>query len=174
MADIRRATEADVESICRISNEEAVRSAANFAIQPEPLEDWLRNFRETQEFYPWLVASGGFAKAGPWRNRAAYSHTVETSVYLAPDARRQGIGRALCERLLAVLEAQGYHTVVAGITLPNEASVALHESLGMHKAAVFDQVGWKFERWWSVGYWSKLLRDEPAGRIRPVSDVWPR
>lgn len=174
MVEIRRADQADVEVICRVSNEEAARSAANFAIQPEPLEEWLRNFRETQEFYPWLVTAGGFAKAAPWRQRDAYAHSVETTVYVEPDSQGKGVGRALCERLLTLLEAQGYHVALAGITLPNEASVRLHESLGLRKVAQFEQVGWKFGSWWDVGYWSKLLREEPAGRIRPVSEVWPR
>ncbi|MHC4848463.1 MAG: GNAT family N-acetyltransferase [Planctomycetota bacterium] len=174
MVEIRRATEADVEAICRVSNQEAARSAANFAIEPEPLEDWLRNFRETQEFYPWLITVGGFAKAGPWQRRDAYSHTVETTVYIEPGSQGKGLGRALCERLFALLEAQGYHVALAGITLPNEPSVRLHESLGMRKVAQFEEVGWKFDRWWDVGIWQRLLRDEPAGRIRAVSEVWPR
>ncbi|MHC4941069.1 MAG: GNAT family N-acetyltransferase [Planctomycetota bacterium] len=172
MAEIRLATEADVAWMCDLSNDEATRTAANFATEPEPQADWLRNFRATAEFYPWLMTDGGFAKASPWKSRGAYAHTVETSVYVAPEHRGRGIGRALCECLLPLLGAQGYHIALAGIALPNDPSVRLHESLGMTRTALLEQVGWKFGRWWSVGYWQKVLRDGPAGPIRRVAEVW--
>ena len=172
MAEIRRATEADVETIRRIANAEAARSAANFAIEPESAAHWMESFRRTSEFYPWLLTTGGFAKAGPFKTRGAYAYEVETSIYIEPDHRGKGLGRALYQKLFEVLQAQGYHSVLAGITLPNEASVRLHESFGMRKVAEFAESGWKFDRWWSVGYWQKLLQSGAARPIRPVADVY--
>jgi phosphinothricin acetyltransferase len=168
---IRLATKDDVETIRRISNDEAARSAANFSLEPESAEKWRNAFDETHEFFPWIFAPGGFAKAGPWRTRDAYAYSVEISVYLEPAARGRGLGTALYERLFAILRAQGYHTVVAGITLPNEASVRLHESFGMRKVAHFEDAGWKFGQWWSVGYWQAVLHEGEPDRIRPVADV---
>ena len=168
---IRLATEADVETMRRISNEEAARSAANFALEPEPAELWLTKWRETHAMYPWMIATGGFAKAGPWRHRDAYAHSVEIAVYIEPARQGKGLGKALYGRLFAILEAQGYHTVVAGIALPNEASVRLHESFGMKKVAEFADAGWKFGQWWPVGYWQRTLREGPPPPIRPVADV---
>jgi len=168
---IRLAEPGDVETIRRISNDEAMRSAANFAIQPESAEHWANAYAETHERYPWLIAPGGFAKAGPWRQRDAYAHSVEVSIYLEPDAQGRGLGKQLYARLFGMLRAQGYHTAVAGITLPNDASVRLHESFGMRKVAEFTDAGWKFDRWWAVGYWQLVLSEGAPGPIRPVVDV---
>ena len=119
---------------------------------------------------PWLVAHDdgvvlGYAYAGPFRERAAYVHTLEVSVYLDPDMRARGIGTALFaelfERLRALTEEQSphapVHAVVGGVALPNEASVALHERFDMTHVGTFIEVGWKFEHWIDVGYWQVLL-----------------
>lgn len=184
MTHIRLATIDDVAAILEISNHYARTTPANFAVEPEPLDMWLQSFDATHEMYPWLVAmsadeqSGaiiGFAKASPWKGRCAYTFAAETSVYIAPDACGRGVGRALYDRLFATLRAQGYRTLLAGITLPNEASVRLHEDMGMKRVALLERVGWKFDRWHDVGYWQVHLdaADEPAPqRIRPVREVF--
>ena len=107
---------------------------------------------------PWLVAEDsegitGYAYAGPWNSRCAYRHSVEVSVYLRVDATGSGIGTALYRALFDRLEAAGTHVVIAGIALPNEASVALHERFGMRQVAHFEEVGFKFGSWIDVGYW---------------------
>jgi phosphinothricin acetyltransferase len=107
---------------------------------------------------PWLVAERddvvvGYAYASPWRSRTAYRNSVEVSIYLAPPAARSGIGTALYEDLFARLKLKGVHAVIGGVTLPNPASVAFHEKMGMRKVAHFEEVGYKFERWLDVGYW---------------------
>lgn len=112
---------------------------------------------------PWLVleaADGvvaGYAYATKWRVRHAYRFSVETSVYLAQGSERKGYGTALYEVLLERLRAQGCHLAIAGIALPNEGSVALHEKLGYKKVAHFGEVGFKFGRWLDVGYWELRL-----------------
>jgi phosphinothricin acetyltransferase len=99
----------------------------------------------------------GYAYATPWRTRRGYRFSVEVTVYVAPAAHRRGVGRALYEALFARLAAAGYHAAMAGIALPNPASVALHEALGMHQVAHFRETGFKFGRWVDVGYWERVL-----------------
>ena len=100
----------------------------------------------------------GYAYATRWRARAAYRESVESSVYLAPEATGRGLGRALYDVLLPELRGSGLHAVIGGITLPNAASVALHEALGFTHVGTFREVGYKFGRRIDVGYWQKQLR----------------
>ena len=111
---------------------------------------------------PWLVAERdgellGYAYATGWRARAAYRFCVEVSVYLRHDRFGVGLGTALYDELFARLAARGFHSLLGCISLPNEASIALHEKFGMRKVAHFPEVGFKFGRWIDVGYWQKNL-----------------
>jgi L-amino acid N-acyltransferase YncA len=111
---------------------------------------------------PWLVceeqgAVVGYAYAGPWHKRSAFRYTVEGSVYLRMDARGRGLGLPLYSALIHELRERGYHSVIGGIALPNEASVALHEKLGFQKAAHYSEAGYKFQRWIDIGYWQLRL-----------------
>jgi len=173
---IRLAAFADIPAILAISNHYALTTAANFAIEPEPLEHWQRDFEATHARYPWLVAMDekggiiGFSKASPWKGRCAYAYSAETTVYVAPGLHRRGVGRLLYSTLIRTLERQGYRTLLGGITLPNDASVGLHESLGFRKVAELERVGWKFGRWHNVGYWERTLGD-PAAPPTPIRSV---
>ncbi|MHC4776072.1 MAG: GNAT family N-acetyltransferase [Planctomycetota bacterium] len=179
MADIRLATFEDLPAILAISNWAAEHTAANFAVEPETLESWQRDWRETHEMFPWVVAAAvdgeaiGFAKASPWKGRCAYNWTAETTVYVHPGDHGRGVGKALYEGLITILQAQGYRTLLGGITVPNPASVRLHEALGFRRVALLEQVGWKFGRWHDVGYWELKLLDEASApvTIRPVAEV---
>ncbi|MEO7579954.1 MAG: N-acetyltransferase family protein, partial [Massilia sp.] len=115
---------------------------------------------------PWLLledADGiaGYAYATKWRVRHAYRYSVETTVYLAPARAGGGLGTRLYQALLARLRGAGVHLAIGGIALPNPASVALHEKAGFVAAALFTEVGFKFDRWIDVGYWQIRL-GEPA------------
>ena len=175
MAIIRLARQQDVAGALAISNAEAARGAVNLAIEPEALADWHAAFEATQEMHPWFVALDdgrvvGFAKASPWNGRCAYAFTAEATIYIEPAHQGAGLGRALYGRLFPLLRAQGYRTLIAGITQPNDASVRLHEVLGMRRVALFEKVGWKRERWWDVGYWQLEFRGEP-GEILSVREA---
>ena len=165
---IRLAEFDDLPAILAISNWAAIHTAANFAIEQETIESWQKEWHETHEMYPYLVAVDdantivGFAKAAPWNGRCAYTYSAEVTVYVHPDHHGQGIGKVLYSQLIPTLKAQGYHTLLAGITQPNEASVRLHESFGFTRAALFERVGWKFNQWHDVGYWELLLQEETA------------
>ncbi len=179
MTEIRLATSDDLPAILAISNWAAANTAANFAVEPETLASWQHDWRETHQRFPWFVTAGddgavvAFAKASPWKGRCAYLWTAETTVYVHPDHHGQGLGRALYQELVATLRAQGYRTLLGGITLPNPASVRLHESMGFVRVALLEKVGWKFGRWHDVGYWEAHLHDadNPPTDIKPVSDV---
>ena len=112
--------------------------------------------------HPWLVLEEGgevvgYACAVPWKARAAYSRSVESSIYLAPSARGRGAGTLLYSALLDRLAATDVRAVLAGIALPNPASIALHEKLGYTAVGQLREVGRKFGRWIDVGYWERVL-----------------
>ena len=118
--------------------------------------------------WPWLVAEledtvVGYAYGSGHHQRAAYRWSADVTVYIAPGHQRRGIGRALYGALFGLLEAQGYYELCAGITLPNAGSVGLHESLGFRRVGVYRDIGFKFGRWWDVGWWQKTLREHVAG-----------
>jgi phosphinothricin acetyltransferase len=121
--------------------------------------------------HAWLVAEEGgqvvgFAYACPHRSRPAYRWAVEVSVYVAAGHQGEGHGRCLYEALFANLREHGFRVACAGITLPNEASVALHESLGFEPVGVYRGIGWKAGAWRDVGWWQLELspgaEDPPA------------
>ena len=180
MTDVRLATPSDLPAILAISNGAALNTTANFAIEPETSDTWRADYDETHEMFPWLVAADddtgavvGFAKASPWKGRCAYEWTAETTVYVIPLQHGKRIGTALYTRLVETLRAQGYRTLLGGITQPNTPSVRLHEALGFRKVAMLEGVGWKFDRWHDVGYWQLNLTDggDAPTTIKPVREI---
>lgn len=159
---VRPVEPADFEDIARLTNHFIRNTSIHFAhadTSPDQLED---AWRRTNDRHPWLVAHlndrfAGHARAAPWRTRDAYAQTCETAVYVQPDAHRRGVARALYDALLDDLTQRGFHTAVAGITLPNPPSVAFHETLGFTHVGTFAQVGRKFEQWHDVGFWQRHL-----------------
>jgi phosphinothricin acetyltransferase len=123
--------------------------------------------------HPWLVAeldgdTVGFAYGSPHRERAAYRWAADVTVYVSPEAQRRGVGRALYERLLSDLARQGVHVACAGITLPNAASVGLHEALGFGAVGVYRRIGFKLGMWRDVGWWQLQLppdTDHPPAEL---------
>lgn len=132
-------------------------------------EEMRGRIQTTTRGFPWLVAEtgdgaiAGYAYATRHRERAAYRWATDTSVYVAPSHQRRGVGRALYTALLPLLVRQGYYVACAGITLPNDASVALHESFGFRPVGSYERVGFKFGRWWPVGWWLAQLREQVDG-----------
>ena len=126
--------------------------------------EMVRRIEEVRSLsLPWLVADSagridGYAYASKWRPRSAYRFSVEVTVYLAPGVVGRGIGSALYAELFGMLPALGVHAAMGGISLPNEASIALHEKFGMRKVAHFEEVGFKLGRWVDVGYWQRTFR----------------
>jgi len=130
------------------------------------------------EYAPWLVCADGRGPRGPvlgyayasrHRDRAAYQWSVDVSVYVHETARRKGIGRALYTSLFALLHLQGFCAAHAGITLPNEASVGVHECLGFRPVGVYPSVGFKLGAWRDVGWWQLPLRERQGEPAPPLS-----
>ena len=126
----------------------------------------------TQQTYPWLVARAeqatlGYAYATAHRARPAYRWAAEVSVYVAAEHRGRGFGRAMYAALLGLLARQGIHTACAGITLPNPASVDLHEAVGFTPVGVYREIGFKAGAWYDVGWWQCRLREADAHPAPP-------
>ncbi|QEG22654.1 GNAT family N-acetyltransferase [Mariniblastus fucicola] len=114
--------------------------------------------------FPWLSFVDpetdqvvGFAYAGKWRERVAYRFVVESAIYLRDGWGGQGIGKRLYLELFQQLRERKFRSVIAGISLPNEASIATHRSMGFRKVGVFEKVGFKFDRWIDVEFWQLEL-----------------
>jgi phosphinothricin acetyltransferase len=151
---IRAATAADIPAITRIYAHAVRHGTASFEFHPPDEAEMARRQRALLDAgYPYLVAEAdgaimGYAYAGPYRTRPAYRYTVENSIYIAPQAQRRGIGRALLEKLIAESEARGYRLMIAVIGDSAQApSIELHRAAGFTLVGTFEAVGYKFERW---------------------------
>jgi len=169
----RPATAADAVAIRDIYAPIVRDTTISFEAAPPDADEIRRRMRAGTVRLPWLVAEtergiAGFAYAAPFRTRPAYRWSVETSVYLASQARHRGTGRALYERLLADLRELGYVSAYAGIALPNEASIRLHQAIGFAPVGVFPAAGYKLGRWVDVGWWALALRTAPAEPGQPL------
>lgn len=177
---IRRATAEDAAALAGIYAPYVLATAVSFEMAAPDADEMGGRLAAGADAHPWLVACEeggailGYAYASAFRARPAYRFTVETSAYVADDAQRRGIGKALYIRLLALLEAQGYAQAIAAITLPNQASETMHERLGFVRTGTYDKVGFKFGEWRSVGLWQRQLAPLSAHpeEPRPVSAVW--
>ncbi|HWU89719.1 MAG TPA: GNAT family N-acetyltransferase [Kofleriaceae bacterium] len=160
--EIRAACDEDFDAIASITNYYIETSTIHFAFEPVAPAALRAQWLAARARYPWLVAEeegavAGYAKAGAWRDRAAYAWTAELGVYLADGARGRGLGRALYSELLARLAHRGFRSAIAGITLPNEPSLALHRALGFEPVGTVRDAGWKHGRWCDVAFWQKQL-----------------
>jgi phosphinothricin acetyltransferase len=160
---LRAATAADAEQVARIYNHYVRHTCVTFEEQPVAAAEIAQRMREVAaSSLPWFVAElegrvVGYAYAGRWRVRSAYRFSAETTVYLEPEATGRKVGTRLMEELLRSLRETSLHVVIAGIALPNPASIALHERLGFHRVATFEEVGFKLGRWIDVAYWQAAL-----------------
>lgn len=130
--------------------------------------------RMANPIHPWLVADEdgdvlGYASTSAMRNRAAYRWSIETGIYVIPGAQGRGIGRELLSAHVDLLKRQGFVTAIAGIALPNEASVALHEKLGFTLSGIEREVGFKLGKWIDVGRWQRDLAPRSADPAEPLT-----
>lgn len=173
--NIRPARPGDASAILAIYAPFVRETAVSFEIEIPTIAEMQRRMAGDQCRLPWFVTEiedrvVGYAYASSWRTRAAYQWTVEVSAYLDPSLHRRGIGRRLYAALFDRLRRLGYRKIVAGITLPNPASVALHETLGFRPIGVFHHVGFKMGQWHDVGWWELAPFDGDAPTAPPVSD----
>jgi L-amino acid N-acyltransferase YncA len=173
---VRDATLADAGACVEIYNPYVFGTVITFEVDPVSLDAMAGRIADVLgRGLPWLVAEQegsvvGFAYAHLFRPRAAYLHTVETTIYLASDALGRGIGKSLYRALIERLRLLDIHMAIAGIALPNENSVALHESLGFVRVGMFPQVGRKLDQWIDLGFWQLALEptDLPPSGLSPT------
>lgn len=173
-AKIRLASDSDAAGIVSIYGPYVEKTRISFEEAAPDAPEIAR--RMASPMHPWLVLEDdglilGYASTSPMRDRAAYRWSVETGIYLAPEAQGRGLGRKLLATHLHLLERQGFVTIVAGIALPNEASAALHEKLGFTLSGVERGVGYKFGEWVDVGRWQRDLAPRAAMPTEPKTSA---
>ena len=159
---IRKVNIDDIHDIALIYNYYIENSTITFETSSVSTEDMACRIADISEKYPYYVyvESGkvvGYCYASSWKKKAAYSKTVESTVYIDKDFLGKGIGRTLMNKLIIELKEKSFHAVIACITIPNPTSVKLHEKLGFRKVSEFREVGFKFGKWLDVSDWELLL-----------------
>lgn len=163
---VRPGVEEDLEALTDLYNHYVRETPITFdtvAFTAEERRPWLLSHPEDGPYRLMVAVEAGsqeilgYATSSPYRAKAAYSTSVEATVYVAPHAGRRGIGTLLYEALFEALAQEDLHRAYAGIALPNEASVRLHERLGFRHVGTYREVGRKFGRYWDVAWYQKEL-----------------
>jgi phosphinothricin acetyltransferase len=167
---VRPAAASDLEQINDIYNQYVRETHFTFDIEPMTMsarEAWFSHHAETGPHRLWVALLGvrvvGYASSSRFRPKPGYDTSVETSIYLAPDAVGHGAGTRLYESLFSSLKDEDLHRAYAGIALPNPASIALHQRFGFKRVALFTEQGRKFDRYLDVAWYERPM-GEPAGR----------
>jgi len=159
---IRDAVLSDLPSILKIYNYAVKNLAASFDIEEKTLVERWRWFNKHRGKYPLIVAElngrvVGYCCLSSFRDKAAYSHAAELSIYVAPGYWGRGIGTQLMQEILRRAEKLRYHTIVAGITADNQTSIRLHRKFGFELVGCFKEVGFKFGRWHDVHFYQLFV-----------------
>lgn len=171
---IRYARPADAFEILTIYGPYCDSTTVSFEVAAPTAEQMSQRIERITLQFPWLVAEidgevAGYVYASQHRERAAYRWMVDVAVYVAPHHRQRNVGTALYTALFDLLRAQNYFKAFAGITLPNAASVRLHESVGFQPIAVYKGVGFKLGKWLDVGWWQLDLQPEVESPAEPIA-----
>jgi L-amino acid N-acyltransferase YncA len=174
MKTIRLAEPRDARQVAEIYRPAIVNSPISFETDPPSDAEMEHRITSYLGRAPWLACEEegvlwGYAYASQHRDRAAYRWCVDVSVYVRDGRRRAGVGRALYTSLFALLRLQGFCAAHAGITLPNEASVGIHEAMGFRPVAVYPKVGFKGGAWYDVGWWQLELRPRIGEPPEPLT-----
>jgi phosphinothricin acetyltransferase len=161
---IRPARDDDLARLTEIYNHYVVHTPITFDLEPYTVEQrraWLEQFRDIGPHRLFVAeiegAVAGYACSHQFRTKAAYDTTIEVSVYCAPESTGRGVGSALYTALFEALRGEDIRTVIAGVTLPNDASVALHARFGFAPAGLMHAVGRKFGQYWDVGWYEREM-----------------
>lgn len=159
---IRKVLPGDAEQICAIYNYHVANTIVTFEEAMVTENEMAQRIKNISLKFPWLVCEkdqviAGYAYAFEWRARSAYRYAAEATVYIHEDFKGKGIGTVLYTNLIKEMKALSFHSLIGGISLPNHASIALHEKLHFKKVAHFEQVGFKLNHWIDVGYWQLVL-----------------
>lgn len=159
---IRPVSLEDAEELVNIYNYYVNHSIVTLDLIPFSKFDFEEKITSISDKFPFIVFEEaneilGYAYANIFRTKPAYQNTVELTVYIKQTALGKQIGKKLYSELLQQLRAKKFHIAIGGLTLPNEASVKLHEYFGFEKVAHFKEVGYKFDKWHDVGFWQLTL-----------------
>ena len=159
---IRSVTPKDAAELAAIYNHYIENTIITFEEESISVDAYLARIHDTASKYPWLVYEHenrivGFTYASAWKARSAYRHCAEATLYLSPMNVGKGIGTILYSALIDQLRCRQMHSLIAGIAVPNDASIALHKKLGFEKIGYFKEVGKKFDDWLDVEYWELIL-----------------
>lgn len=160
---IRSANEEDAAELARIYNYYIDNTCITFETEAIDEDEMARRIADTIRIpLPWLVAEQGgripgYAYASRWKGRCAYRFAVESTIYLDAAQTGKGTGQRLYSDLIEAIRSHSMRSVIGGISLPNDASIRLHERLGFKKVGHFERVGFKQDRWVDVGYWQLQL-----------------
>lgn len=177
---VRTAEISDAAAIQAIYAPMIERTAISFELEPPSVEEMAKRIESTLPTYPYLVAERdgqviGYAYGSQHRAREAYRWSVDVTVYIAPEMHRSGVGRKLYDVLLPILKRQRFHAAYAGIALPNDGSVGLHEALGFAHIGTYPEVGFKHGAWHDVGYWRIALDvTNPPLPPLPFTEISPQ
>ena len=163
---IRPACADDAAAMVEIYRPHVEETCVSFELVAPTVDEFAQRVNKAQQRHDWLVAEAdgtvlGYAYGVTHRAREAYRYTVEVSAYVREDAQRGGVGARLYGRLFARLAELGYCNAVAGITMPNDKSVAFHERMGFTHIGVYHRIGYKFDSWRDVSWYERSLRDGP-------------
>ena len=174
MISIRLVTPADAESILDIYSPYIANTSFTFETEAPSIDEFAERIKNNLINWPWLVCEvdrkiAGYAYATRHRERTAYQWCVESSVYIHDDFQKKGVARALYTALFEILKKQGFRNVYAVINLPNDKSVAFHESCGFEYFATYEKIGYKLGKWKNVGWWKLSINDygdEPEAPVK--------
>lgn len=159
---IRSATTNDADQCASIYAPFVTGSWISFETSPPDAAEMGRRIEASLSSHDWLVAEmegriAGYAYGSQHRTRAAYQSSCDVAVYVDPAFSRRGVGRSLYESLFGRLKERQYHAAFAGIALPNESSIGLHQSVGFATVGIYREVGWKLGAWRDVQWMQRLL-----------------
>jgi phosphinothricin acetyltransferase len=174
MIKLRVGTTGDGAACAEIYRPIVENTWISFETEAPSATEMSRRIERTLPRFPWLVATQedqvvGYAYAGPHRERAAYRWSADVTVYLAEPARGKGVGRRIYGALFDILRRQGLRSAFAGIALPNDASIGLHEAVGFEPIGVYRDVGHKLGAWRSVGWWRLGLSTQANDPTEPIA-----
>ncbi len=159
---IRNVDIGDAKSLADIYNHYVINTIITFDRKPKTVQEFEEKINEITSKFPFFIFEEnneilGYTYGSVWRKKPSYQNTVETTIYLKNGVQGNGIGSQLYNHLIDTLKSKNYHTLIGVMTLPNDASVKLHEKLGFKKVAHFHEVGRKFDQWHDVGFWQLIF-----------------
>lgn len=173
MGEIRLATIEDAKQVLEIYSNYVINTATSFETDVPSEQEMQSRISSCLQKYPWIVwvineRIAGYVYASKHREREAYQWSCESSVYVDDDFQGRGIGKKLYQLLFQVLKLQGFRNVYAGITMPNEASINLHEKCGFKHFATYENIGYKLGKWHTVKWWKLQINNYDLNPPPPI------